>query len=330
MPTMITGCSGFIGLALTEILLERGEAVVGIDLAPLPAAAQRRFARLPGRLMLQQGDVRDEALLLDLMRRHAPRRLVTLAAVTADAQRERTAPFMIFDVNLGGMVAAFSAAANAGVKRVLHISSGSVYGASGAEPGLLDEARTPLRPEGLYGISKQAAEMAALRLAELHALDLSIGRLGTCFGPWEADTGVRDTLSAPYQVVQLARQGGTAVLPRASRRDWLYVRDAVAAALALLERSPGEDGGRIFNLSAGFEWSVADWCEQMALRYPEFAWRLAAPGEPANIDFYAPYDRASMSTVRLRAATGFVPRFGLAAAAADFHAWLEGQREPAI
>jgi UDP-glucuronate 4-epimerase len=38
---------------------------------------------------------------------------------------------------------------------------------------------TPLRPEQLYGIPKQAGEPVAFRLADLHRLDLPIGRLGT-------------------------------------------------------------------------------------------------------------------------------------------------------
>ncbi|CAN7745197.1 NAD(P)-dependent oxidoreductase [Pseudorhodoferax sp. LjRoot39] len=317
MPTFITGACGFVGLALTEQLLRAGEAVVGFDRAPLPAAAARAFAALPGRLAMVQGDVREAAALEAAMRAHRPHRLVTLAAVTADARRERTTPGSIFEVNLGGVVAALAAAAATGVQRVLHVSSGSVYGASGIDAQALHEDSTPLRPEGLYGISKQAAEAAALRLAALHGLDLVVGRLGTCFGPWEADTGVRDTLSAPLQVLLRAERGEAARLPRDSRRDWLYVRDAAAGLQALLDRP--QLPRPVYNVAAGFMGCMSDWCAAVAAAHPGWSWQISE--DPVDIDYYAPYDRAPMDIAQLRADTGFVPRYDLRAAAEDFFAW---------
>ncbi|KLN52050.1 NAD-dependent epimerase/dehydratase family protein [Variovorax paradoxus] len=322
---MVTGASGFVGLALAEHLLARGEHVVGYDLSPPPAQAARAFAALPGRLDAVVGDVRDEVRLARAMRMHRVDRLVMLAAITADAVRERSAPQAIFEVNVGGVLAALSAAAASHVQRAVLGSSGSVYGASGREAASLDELATPLQPEGLYGLSKQASEGAAQRLAALHGLDLVVGRLGTCFGPWEAATGVRDTLSAPFQVLQRARRGEAAVLPRDSRRDWLYVRDAATALAALLDRPAMPLP--VYNLAAGFEWSMSQWCERVADWQPGFAWRMAGAHEQPNVSYYAPYDRAPMATGRLRADTGFVPRFDLDAAASDFRDWLRHPTE---
>ncbi len=327
MTTLITGASGFVGIALTEHLLSAGDHVVGYDLSPPPAAALQAYSALPGRYDMVAGDVRDSASLLQAMRHYAPRRLVTLAAITADSQRERSAPSSIFEVNVNGVITALDAAAECGVTRILHVSSGSVYGASGNTGARLHEARTALRPEGLYGISKQAAEAAALRLAQLHGLDLVVGRLGTCFGPWEAATGARDTLSAPLQVLQCARQQVMARLPRVGLRDWLYVRDAAAAMARLLEQP--QLPSRVYNLAAGFEWTIADWCRQVSLRHPGFAWRLAATPQEASIQYYAPYDRASLCIESLQRDTGFAPRFDLAAAAADYHAWALRHDAPA-
>lgn len=326
---LITGASGFVGLALAEHLLARGDHVVGYDLAPPPAIALRAFAALPGRFEAVRGDVRDAAAIGRALRDHGVERAVLLAALTADAARERATPQAIFEVNVGGVLAALDAAASAGVARVVLGSSGAVYGASGyATTTPLDELDTPLRPEGLYGISKQAAEAAAARLAMLHGIDLRIGRLGTCFGPWEAATGARDTLSAPWQVLHHARQGRAVRLPRDSRRDWLYVRDAATALAALLD-APALPTP-VHHLSAGFEWSLGQWCDRVADWYPGFEWRIdgasgdagAATDDAVLVDCYGPRDRASLSIRRLCADTGFVPRFDLPRAAADFHAWL--------
>ncbi len=317
MPVLVTGAAGFVGLALVEHLLARGEHVVGVDLAPPPPEAREVFASLPGRFDAVAADVRDADALREAFVRHAPDRLVTLAAVTADAARERAAPRPIFEVNVGGTIAALSVAAERGIGRVVHASSGAAYGASGASEAVLREDDTPLRPESLYGISKLAAEQAALRLAALHGLDLVVGRLGTCFGPWEADTGVRDTPSAPLQILRLAERGEPVVLPRPSARDWLYVRDCAAGIAALLD-APAPPH-RVFNVAAGFVGSLVDWCRAIEPAFPGLRWRVD-PGA-ANVELYAPYDRAPMDVARLTAGAGFVPRFDLAAAAADFLRW---------
>ncbi|MGF6506323.1 NAD-dependent epimerase/dehydratase family protein [Paraburkholderia sp. 32] len=322
MTTFVTGSSGFVGLALTERLLAEGETVIGFDCSAPRDAALRAFAALPGRFVALTGDTRDIRALTDAMRTHGPSRLVTLAAITADAARERAMPQTIFDVNVGGALAALAAAAAVGVERMVHGSSGSVYGASGRQnTHQLSEDLTPLLPEALYGISKRTAEEAVLRLARLHGLSLTIGRIGTCFGPWEADSGVRDTLSAPLQVLERARRGETVVLPRTHRRDWLYVRDAAAALAALLAQSALAHVA--YNVAAGFEWSVADWCDRLAARYSGFDWRIAREGDVPNIDYYADYDRASMDITRLLNDTPFVPQYDLAAAEADFDRWIK-------
>jgi UDP-glucuronate 4-epimerase len=318
VSTLITGCSGFVGLALAEHLLAAGEDVVSYDQVMPPDRALGLWRAHPGSLIIEQGDVCDEGALRDAMIRHRPRRLVTLAAITADAERERATPKRIFEVNVGGVLAAISAAADAGVQRVLHVSSGAAYGASGREQGRLHEDRSPLLPEGLYGISKRSAEDAAKRLAALVGLPLVIGRLGTCFGPWETDSGVRDTPSAPLQALRLARQGLEVILPRDSRRDWLYVRDAAAAMTCLLATSTRHT---VYNLAAGNEWSMVQWCECVAARYPGFTWRVSDSYQSANVDYYADYDRASMDIDRLLADTDFLPGFDLEASCSDFLEW---------
>ncbi len=323
MAVFVTGASGFMGLALCEALLARGERVVGFDLLPPPEVARHAFAQLPGRFEACAGDVRDTASLAAALRDSGADRLVHLAAITADATRERRAPAQVFEVNVGGTIAAIEAARAAGVRRIVHVSSGSVYGASGRDAALLREDETPLRPEGLYGISKQAGEATALRLAALHGLDLVVGRLGTCFGPWEYATSARDTPSAPLQVLLRAMRGQSVVLPRPHRRDFLYARDGAAGILALLDKSALPHP--VYNLAAGFLWTLEDFCAGLAARRPGFAWGWGEGAEA--IALYGDYDRAPMDCARLRADTPFVPRYALEAALDDYLRWFDGHRD---
>jgi len=323
MATLITGCSGFVGIALAEEILGSGEDVVGLDIVSPPQGALAGFAKKKGKFHFAQGSVRDSELVTGTLKQHGVRQLVTLAAITADANREKQAPATILDVNTGGTVAVIAAAAQHGVERIVHVSSGAVYGASGETAKILIEDETPQKPEGLYGISKQAAEAAALRLGKLYGVDLVAGRLGTCYGPWERETGVRDTLSALLQLLRIAQKGGKAILPRNSTRDWLYVRDGAAGLHALLKsrRLPRS----IYNVAAGFEFSTDQWCALLQKHFPEFQWHNAGPGEVPNVNLYNTYDRASMDITRLRSDTGFVPKYDLQAAFTDFESWLAAQ-----
>ncbi|NBX32328.1 MAG: NAD-dependent epimerase/dehydratase family protein, partial [Planctomycetes bacterium] len=90
---------------------------------------------------------------------------------------------------------AAKAAGRAGVQRVVFPSSLTVYGASLHDREVVNEASTPPVPEGLYGITKYAAERLVLRMASLLKFEAVAGRIGAVFGPWETFTGVRGAMS---------------------------------------------------------------------------------------------------------------------------------------
>ena len=309
MTVLVTGASGFLGAALCQALAGDGRRVIGVDRQPTAAIIDSP----KGCFAFEAADVTRMGSLDRVLETTGVRQLVVCAAVTADAARERSDPAGVTAVNVCAVADAIASAARHGVKRVLYIGSGAVYGDSAAGSARLTEEDTPLRPHSLYAISKQAGEAVALRLAESLDVDVVAARLGTCFGPFERPTGSRDTLSAPYQVLRLAAAGIEARLPRPGRRDWLYVRDAVAGLVALLDTSCLSH--RVYNVAAGFEWSIADWCGRVVDLYPGFRWSIA---DDANVDLYDAFDRAPMDIERLMADTAYRPRYDLAAAAADF------------
>src|SRR5439155_794467 len=108
----------------------------------------------------------------------------------------------------------------------------------------------------------------------------------------ERDTGLRDTLSAPYQILRLAEAGEPIRLPRPARRDWFYIRDAVAGLTALLDSE--RPSYKVYNVAAGFEWSLAEFCALLREGRPNLRWSVAAPGM-ANVDLYDAADRSPMS-----------------------------------
>jgi nucleoside-diphosphate-sugar epimerase len=323
MAILVTGGTGFVGLNLVEALLARGDSVVVLSNGPLPQMAKPAFARLPGRLSLVTGDVRDARLVGDAVRRHAIERIVHGAAITADHHRETRSPGLILEVNLLGLVHILEAARDAGVLRVLLIGSAAAYGRRLWQEQHLDEqARGD--PDTLYAISKAASEQILWRLGDLYGMSVLVGRLATVFGPFEWPGGWRDTLSPILQVTEIARTGGHAVLPRDDRRDWLYSRDAAAALLQLLDAAAPRE--RLYNLGSGFVWSLADWCGRLARRYPGFAWSIGH-GAGTPIELHAPRPPAALSQHRFATEFGPAARHDLERAFEDYLTWLENPIE---
>lgn len=321
----ITGGAGFVGLNVTEALLARGDTVVIYGREALPAPAAAAFAALPGRLSVILGDVLDDTALRAAFSAQPIDAVLPFAAITAGPAREAESPELVLDVNLKGLVATLKAARDAGgVRRVVLPSSSAVYGESAYAHPVLTEAETPCVPISLYGVTKYAVERMGLRLCGLWGLDAIAARIGATFGPWERDTGLRDTLSPHLAIAQAAVAGRAAILPPSPLPgyDWIYVRDLAAGLLALIDTPP--PNARVFNLSSGRDWSpeTGACCDVMAKRFEGFSWHHAGAGESATIRFGETRPRGVMANARA-AALGWAPRFSPTGAYADYAAWAE-------
>jgi nucleoside-diphosphate-sugar epimerase len=225
MRWAITGGAGFLGLHLARRLLAGGHDVRTLDLAPLDdAELEREVDEL-------RGDVRDLSAVARLVDRvdvlvHAA------AALPIQASRES-----IRSVNVGGTGIAFAAAADAGVRRAILISSTAVYGVPKQHP--IDED-APLVGVGHYGESKIDAEEVA-RDAARRGLEVVIIRPKTFIGP--------ERLGVFEILFDWIREGrGIPILGNGSNRyQLLAVEDLVEATVAAAER---DVAGETFNIGA--------------------------------------------------------------------------------
>ena len=321
MRTLIVGGGGFIGLNIAEALLRAGREAVLFDRS-VPEAALAKLCTIGPACTVFTGDVRDAAQVAAAFTGSIDS-VVYGAAVTADAVRDAADPEMIIDINLTGLVRVLRAARDAGVRRVINLSSGSALGAAAfrAAGGLLDETVLP-DPQVLYGITKFASERVAARLADLWRLDVRSVRLSTAFGAWERLTGVRSTMSPQFQIALLARAGATAVLERPCLRDWIYAPDIAQAALRLIEAPAPAHA--LYNFSTGVTYSALGWAEALAAAMPGsgFGCRLARAGESGNVVLHGPVDRASMATERATSDLGFTAAWGMEASARHYAEWM--------
>ena len=305
MRALIVGGCGFVGMNIAEALLCRGDYVVLLDVNPLSRAASRAFEQLSGAYSVEQMDVCEAPPISGVFTNHNIDTVFYGAAMTSGPERERLSPDRVIAVNLQGLVNVIAAADKAGgVKRIINISSGSAYGRYRLYgDGAIVEEITPSEPESLYGITKHASEAVCRRLAELLFLDIRSVRLTAVYGPWEADSGARDTLSPLMQVALAALKGETAILPRADHQDWVYSRDVATALIALMDaEEPSYD---LYHIVSKKECGVRDWCAVLKSHYGSFDYATAKPGETANINLHSDSDRRSLSGERLAQDIGY-------------------------
>jgi UDP-glucuronate 4-epimerase len=323
MNVLITGGTGFLGLNLAEALLARGDRVALFGLEPPPLNAKPTFAKLPGKVIAQLGDVRDEAALDRIFHEAEIDRVVHAAVVTANQARERREPRAIMDTNVLGTLAVMQAAQRHPVQRFVYLSAVDVYGTNAYTSEPLTEERTQPLPDTLYAIAKFTGERAALRMKSLTGLDVVSARIGPAFGRWERQTPYRDVMSPQFQTLvhALEQPGREIVLPRPGLRDWVYAGDVAQAILLLLDAP--KLNSEVYNVGSGFRWTIDDWCRRLATRHPGLTHTLSNDPAAATVDFGGPADRGPLAIDRLSRELGYRPRFDLDAAFTDLMAWLD-------
>lgn len=320
MSTLIFGGGGFVGLAIAEHLLGRGDTVTLADRSPPPAAALAALGKLPGRLGTAIGDVRDAAFVASAFDAK-PARVVWGAAITADAARDAADPEGVLAINLASLVPVLRHARDSGVKRVLNLSSVAAIGDAAYVPGLAEIGEdTACDPIGLYSLTKFSTERVVARLADLWGLDALSVRLSSVYGPWERKTGERDTPSPLFQIARLATRGEKARLLAPSTRDWVLSRDVADAVVTLLDAPKPRH--RLYHISSGIAFSALAFAERLTRDVPALDARLTRGDETPSVDIFGTRERARLSIARLSEEFGWRPRFAaLEPALAEYIAW---------
>ena len=317
MKILITGATGFVMSALARDLAARGHHVIATDLKPPDTAMRKHLSGLRGPVEFREVDVADRAAAVALVVEARAELVVHGAAITAIPPEVERARFVeTTQVNVVGTLHVLDAVRRAGARRTVVVSSGSVYGArADFVPVTEDDAE---RPQGVYPITKWAAEALARRFAEVNGLDLAVVRLASPFGPFERDTGSRPLLSAIHDWSATALRGEVVRVggPPTALRDPAHVEDVASgiAAVLLAERLPHV----VYNVGWGRGATTADTLAALTRLVPGVKVELV-PGEPSR---WPSLSRGPLSSDRLRRDLGWVPAYDLDSGLAAYLAWL--------
>lgn len=311
MRIVVTGAMGFVGINIVRGLAAAGHEVAAVDVVAPDGGASRYLGDVSHRVRTVVANIADDRWAASLAA-HKPECLVHAAAVTPLGDAEARQAVIAADINVTGTARVLRWAADAGVSRIVHVSTGSVYGpVRGDDP--VDED-VDHRPDGVYGITKSAGERLARRMAELHGFALAVVRLSHVYGPMERPSEAREIVSPVERWTRALVSGRPIESPRADQvRDFVHVEDVARAIRALLE---GDRAGcAAYNVSSGVLTSETELVAHLRRIEPE----LRTDGPPERRA--SSPSRPPLAIGRIAAAIGWRPEIPLADGLRGYVEW---------
>ncbi len=296
MRVLITG-AGLIGCHTARDLVERGDDVTFLDVAPRPDYIRHVVGR---DLPMIRGDIRDLPCLVDAMQDIRPDCVIHLAALVGEVNI--TNLYTGFQVNLTGTVNIVEAARFAGVRRLIHASTQALY--LGEDPKELLYEDSPLDSRGrVYNASKLACEHVLRTYAAKYKFELALLRFAGVYG-------FRSVAGGPGVAVQeavwAAMAGQTVELNAYESVDLIYAKDLANGIVLAAHTSPLAH--QVYNLGSGTLTTVED---------VEAALRKIFPGVNMSHGKLTPA-RPRMDITRARKELGFNPEYKLEAGLRDY------------
>lgn len=275
---LVTGAAGFIGARTTQLLLEQGIDVVGVDNLNDYYDVQLKKHRLANleknkNFHFYYGDIEDIQILRRIFQEHSFDGVINLAA-RAGVRYSQENPFVYMTTNAMGTLNLLELMREFSVKKIVLASTSSLYA---GQPLPFTEnlsVNTPISP---YAATKKAAEVMAYTYHYLYGIDVSICRYFTVYGP----AGRPDM--SPFRFIKWIYEGTPITLygDGNQSRDFTFVEDIAKGTIAALQPV----GYEIFNLGRGDSPISLNKMIEMIEEYT---------GKKANID-YQPIQKTDMT-----------------------------------
>jgi UDP-glucose 4-epimerase len=243
MNFLVTGAAGFLGSALANRLAREGHQVRGYD--DLSAGDP---SRLSADVLFTRGDVTDRPKLWTLLQEID---CVYHLAAKVSVPESVLYPREYNIINVGGTVSVMEAMRDVGVRRVILISSGAIYGDQGQQP-LVESA--PPNPGSPYAVSKLAAEHYVHTIGALWGIETVALRVFNAYGPGQPLAAAHPPV-VPHFLRQVSHGGSMVIHGKGEQtRDFIYLDDVVAAMVAAA--SAPTINRSVINIGSGTETSI--------------------------------------------------------------------------
>src|ERR1700754_4153158 len=297
MRTLVTGAAGFIGSTLVDRLLADGHSVVGVDDLSSGRSENIVAAERSDDFEFAKADI-VSADLVGLFADTRPEVVFHLAA-QIDVRHSVADPQFDSMVNVVARVRLAEAARQAGVRKVVHTSSGgSIYGTPNTVPTSEDE---PIDPASPYAAGKYAGEVYLNMFRNLYGLECSHIAPANVYGPRQDPHGEAGVVAIFSQAL-LAGRSTKIFGDGTDTRDYVFVDDVVDS---FVKAAGDAGGGQRFNMRTGVETSV---------RQLHSATAAAADGNDEP-EFYparlGDLRRSSLDNSRAKQGLGWAPKVGL-------------------
>ncbi len=316
---LVTGASGFIGTQLCERLIAEGSDVKALLRDEAKAGG---LQQLGCRVVL--GDVSVAETLLPAV--DDCEYIFHCAGDRGSNSLEAAR-----SVNVDGTLNLLAAAAQSGVKRMVHVSSVAVYG--NTLPTLVTEELPLQNTGGAYVISKAEGEQAALNFARTHDTEVVVVRPTLVYGPGSSDWVLQPFLKVQQEQIVLIDGGG-------GLANLIYVADLIEGML-LAAQTPGA-AGEAFLLSGEHPvtWreylgyfatmcgklvppSLPMWQARAKIRWARGLSRLTRRPQQANVPFFAEMTQhATVSIAKAQDTLDFFPCVSLKEGMEQTEVWL--------
>ncbi len=319
MTIVVTGAAGFIGFHVAQVLLGRGEAVVGMDdLNPyydvrLKEARLERLRPYPG-FTFHQVDVSDRQAVAAVFGRHTDITAIVHLAAQAGVRHSLVDPYSYVQSNVMGHLVMLEAARRLpGLRHFVYASSSSVYGANTAMP--FRETDAVDLPVSLYAVTKRADELMSHAYAHLFGLPQTGLRFFTVYGPW----GRPDMAYFSFARAIMNGEPITLYDDGRLRRDFTYIDDIVDGVVGCIAHPPeGAAPARVLNIGNHRSEAVRDLVALLEQGLGRAAIVRSVPRPATDVE------ETHADVTAIGALTGFAPRTALAEGIPRFVAWFKG------
>jgi UDP-glucose 4-epimerase len=313
---LITGGAGLIGSHIADLLIREGnERVVVLDNFVRGRPENLAWAQRHGRLQVVQGDIRDRAVLAEVMRGVDVVFHQAAIRITQCAEEPRLA----LEVLAEGTFNVLEAAVLAGVQKVVAASSASVYGAATSYPTAEDHH--PYHNRTLYGAAKAFNEGLLRSFHEMYGLDYVALRYFNVYGPRMDIHGAYTEVLIRWMERIAAGQAPLIFGDGRQTMDFVHVSD-VARANLLAARAGVSD--EVFNVASGAETSLLDLARALATAMGSTLEPELAPERRVN-----PVPRRLADTDKARRLLDFRARIPLQEGLGELVRWWQEEREGA-